>query len=108
MIYLYINNNEVLADCEPYRSEYNKTVSNEEWQASNYSAYIEDGEIILGYKDTRSYAQKRAAEYPNYEEYLDAQVKINSNDEVLIAQGQTQLAQYYIDCLTIKNKYPKS
>lgn len=54
-----------------------------------------------------SYAEKRASEYPKYAEYLDAQVKINSENPELISQGQMQLDKYFADCLDVKNKYPK-
>lgn len=54
-----------------------------------------------------TYAEKRAAEYPPMTEYLDAQVKINSGVEELMAEGQEQLSIYYADCLEIKAKYPK-
>lgn len=54
-----------------------------------------------------TYAQKRAAEYPDMAEYLDAMVKINSGDETLAQAGQTQLATYVADCLAVKAKYPK-
>lgn len=65
--------------------------------------YVEEYvEPILGY------AEKRAAEYPDMAEYLDAQVKINSGDMELVAEGQEQLSAYYADCLEIKAKYPKT
>lgn len=54
-----------------------------------------------------SYAEKRAAEYPPKEEYLDAQVKINSGNPQLAAEGQAQLQDYYEACLAVKDKYPK-
>ena len=47
--------------------------------------------------DTRTYAQKRAAEYPPMTDYLDGVVK---ND-------QTQIDKYIADCLAVKDKYPK-
>lgn len=55
----------------------------------------------------KSYAEKRAAEYPPITEYLDAIVKINSGDETLIADGQKQLNFYYQACLEVKARYPK-
>lgn len=53
------------------------------------------------------YQELRAAEYPDFREYLDAQVKINSGDETLITVGQTQLEAYYQACLSVKAQYPK-
>ncbi len=55
----------------------------------------------------KSYAEKRAAEYPPMAEYLDAIVKINSRDETLVADGQAQLDFYYQACLSVKARYPK-
>ena len=54
-----------------------------------------------------SYQELRAAEYPDCRDYLDAQVKINSGNEEMAAEGQAQLETYYEKCLTVKNKYPK-
>lgn len=54
-----------------------------------------------------SYQELRAKSYPDFKEYLDAMVKINSDDAILIAEGQTQLQKYYDDCLIVKNTYPK-
>jgi len=48
--------------------------------------------------DNRSYAEKRAAEYPDYRDYLDAIVK---GDDV-------QKQKYIDDCLAVKAKYPKN
>jgi len=47
--------------------------------------------------DTRTYAEKRQAEYPPVEDYMDAVVK-----------GDEAQKQAYIDaCLAVKAKYPK-
>jgi hypothetical protein len=44
-----------------------------------------------------TYAQKRAAEYPPFTDYLDG-----------IAKGdQAQIDKYIADCLAVKTKYPK-
>ena len=53
------------------------------------------------------YRSKRAAEYPDFREYLDAVVKISSEDETMAAAGKTQLQTYCRLCLEIKQKYPK-
>jgi hypothetical protein len=46
---------------------------------------------------TLTYAQKRAAEYPPFTDYLDG-----------IAKGdQAQIDKYIADCLAVKTKYPK-
>lgn len=79
--------------------------------------YRDDGAVINQfYVDTYvapplppepTYAEKRAAEYPPIADYLDAQVKINSGDEILITQGNAQLQTYFQRCLSVKAKYPK-
>ena len=74
--------------------------------------YVETAELIVRSWEVietpePSYSEKRAAEYPPVEEYLDAMVKINSGDEQLIADGQAQLDSYYQACLAVKARYPK-
>lgn len=54
-----------------------------------------------------TYQELRAAAYPDIREYLDAQVKINSGNETLVAEGQSQLEDYYQACLAVKAQYPK-
>ncbi len=54
-----------------------------------------------------TYAEKRSAEYPDLREYLDAQVKINSGNKELQAEGYEQFDKYIKDCLAVKAKYPK-
>ena len=44
-----------------------------------------------------TYAQKRAAEYPPYTDYLDGVVKTD----------QAQIDKYIADCQVVKAKYPK-
>ncbi len=43
------------------------------------------------------YFEKRAAEYPDFKEYLDGVVK----------GDQAQIDKYITDCLAVKAKYPK-
>lgn len=54
-----------------------------------------------------TYADLRARNYPDPREFLDAQVKINSGDAELIAEGQKQLDAYVTGCLEVKTIYPK-
>jgi hypothetical protein len=68
---------------------------------------IKDLEIIQNQNNT-AYIDLRRQAYPAIESYLDAMVKINSDDESLIAEGQQQLTDYYAACLAVKNLYPKS
>ena len=71
-----------------------------------YTDAVEEGWIWTGKsflppiepEDTRTYAEKRAAEYPPIADYMDAIVK-----------GDDVQKQAYIDaCLAVKAKYPKS
>lgn len=64
-------------------------------------------EISEHFKDHRTYHEKRASAYPDYREFLDAQVKISSDNPDLQIAGQQQLQKYVQDCLNIKNQYPK-
>jgi len=45
----------------------------------------------------KTYAEKRAAEYPSMTDYLDGVVK----------GDQAQIDKYIADCLAVKAKYPK-
>ncbi|HLD91606.1 MAG TPA: hypothetical protein VI911_11465 [Patescibacteria group bacterium] len=65
-----------------------------------------DLEIVQNQNNT-AYIDLRRKAYPEIESYLDAMVKINSGDEILIAEGQQQLADYYTACLAVKSLYPK-
>lgn len=65
-------------------------------------------EVTAYFSQFNNYITKRIAEYPDYREFLDAQVKINSGDAELVAEGQQQLEKYTQSCLEIKNKYPKA
>jgi hypothetical protein len=55
-----------------------------------------------------NYAQLRSWSYPEYTEFLDAQVKINSGDIILQGEGKYQLDYYFANCLNAKIKFPKS
>lgn len=54
-----------------------------------------------------SYKSLRANEYPNFSEFIDAQVKLNSNIAPLVLEGRVQLEEYITNCLNVKAKYPK-
>jgi hypothetical protein len=47
--------------------------------------------------DANAYKQQRAAEYPDFKEYLDGVVK----------GDQAQIDKYIADCQAVKLKYPK-
>lgn len=84
----------------------------EEMIAPVKSYVEEENKIVCVWKETYvkpvlTYAEKRAAEYPDIREYLDAQVKINSEDKELQVEGYAQFDKYVKDCLAVKAKYPK-
>ena len=56
-----------------------------------------DEALVAAWVDPMEYARKRAAEYPNANDYLDAVVK----------GDQAQMDKYVADCLAVKAKYPK-
>lgn len=53
------------------------------------------------------YQELRRRSYPDYRDFLDAQVKINSGDPELVAMGETQQQAYIQACLEVKTQYPK-
>jgi hypothetical protein len=56
-----------------------------------------DLSAIQSYANANAYKEKRAAEYPDFKDYLDGIVK-----------GDQAQMQAYIDaCNAVKNKYPK-
>jgi hypothetical protein len=62
------------------------------------SVQITDEEAeTLRPKTELTYAQKRAAEYPPYTDYLDGIAKAD----------QAQIDKYIADCQAVKAKYPK-
>lgn len=52
---------------------------------------------VAAFNASISYAEKRAAEYPDFRDYLDGIVK----------GDQTQIDAYVAACLAVKAKYPK-
>lgn len=78
-----------------------------------------DKKIVYGYDNKRyfetevplppepDYEEKRLLAYPDFRDYLDAQVKLNSSDPLLQTLGQQQLEKYVADCLAVKEQYPK-
>lgn len=96
-----------------------RSTPNEKVAASLGLKLTTEREIVYGFDGKRyfkgeeaaapetPYTQLRAAEYPPMADYLDAQVKLNSGDEALIAEGQAQLDAYVAACMAVKSKYPK-
>ncbi len=54
-----------------------------------------------------NYVILRKLAYPNLAEKADAEVKLKSGDPDLVTEGTAQLAQYYVDCLAVKARFPK-
>ena len=57
--------------------------------------------------NSETYQTKRAALYPPYQDYIDAQVKMASSDLVMQAAGAFQLNDYVNKCLAVKLQFPK-
>ena len=49
----------------------------------------------------------RNSTYPPLEDFIDAQVKLKSNDPADVSKGQTQLKNYYNQCQAVKARFPK-
>lgn len=64
-------------------------------------------EIAEHLRDKRTYAEKRADAYPDFRDYLDAQVKLNSEDSELQEEGRCQMETYLSECLSVKERFPK-
>lgn len=58
-------------------------------------------------QDAIAYRDKRAAEYPLIQDFIDAQVKKASSDPVIKQEGVQQETLYIAACAAIKAKYPK-
>ncbi len=65
---------------------------------------IKETAVFMSY----DYAEKRARSYPDFRNLLDAEVKINSGNEALAAEGLEQKQAYIKACLSVKAAYPKS
>jgi len=57
-----------------------------------------DMNVVNAWVDLNAYKAKRAAEYPDFRDYLDGIVK----------GDQTQIAAYVAACQAVKTKYPKA
>ena len=63
----------------------------------NGNPVIYDEASVQALVDSEAYKEKRAAEYPDFRDYLDGVVK----------GDQAQVQKYIDDCLAVKAKYPK-
>ena len=66
-------------------------------------------DVLIKTRDDLShpYTVKRAAAYPPYQDYIDAQVKMASSDPVMQSAGALQLNDYVNKCLAVKLQFPK-
>ena len=64
---------------------------------ANNNVVVYDTEAVQKYVDDHAYIAKRAAEYPNVLDYIDAVVK----------GDQEQIDAYIAACQAVKTKYPK-
>lgn len=84
------------------------------------SGFIYSGDLIPGdreatgeevneyIKKIHAYPLKRMAAYPDFRDFIDAEVKIHSGNAELAAEGQQQLAGYIEACLAVKARFPKN
>ena len=89
----FLKNKEKYSDCEGSYSFYFEEEEDKIIEKASYSPY--------------DYSFLRQKAYPSVADLCDALVKLNSNDENLKAEGQTQLDAYVQNCLGVKQKYPK-
>lgn len=70
-------------------------------QAENEAKAKAEYEASLTYKD------KRAQAYPPLQDLADGIVKQHSDDPIIKAEGDAQIAEYAAKCLAIKASIPK-
>jgi hypothetical protein len=76
---------------------YNKAIAGEYGDIAEYQEPTPTDSATLALFATEAYKRNRAAEYPDFKDYLDGIVK-----------GDTAQVQAYIDaCNAVKTKYPK-
>ncbi len=61
---------------------------------------------ILAWK-INNYIKLREWAYPDKSEYIDAQVKLNSDIPALVSEGAQQMSDYVQVCLNVKARFPK-
>jgi hypothetical protein len=66
-----------------------------------------DEKLLAETTPSSKYAEFRQAEYPNLLDFIDAQVKKQSEDTSVQAEGVIQEATYLDACNAVKLKYPK-
>lgn len=73
---------------------------------SEFTGFTEQSDIDNWRK--AHYLELRGWAYPDFKNYLDAQVKLSSSDETLHQEGQAQLNAYFALCFGVKDRFPKS
>lgn len=76
--------------------------------SEEYINWIATGGIAQPYVATAiNYRDRRAAEYPPMNDYIDGMVKQSSSDPAIVAEGNAQVAAYFAACLAVKSRIPK-
>lgn len=78
--------------------------------------YADDHPVAVSYKEALeveveanlSYQERRKREYPSIYDFIDAQVKKNSDIQAERDAGQDQEIAYLQECINVKRKYPKA
>jgi hypothetical protein len=65
------------------------------------------GMVDVSIWKVENYGYLRQCFYPPREDYLDAQVKLNSKDPADVSKGTSQLQNYYDQCLSVKVRFQK-
>lgn len=65
------------------------------------------GRVNIQIWKRENYAYLRKRFYPDVEDFIDAQVKLNSKDPTDVSKGQSQLQNYYDQCLAVKARFQK-
>jgi len=79
---------------ELYTTEYPHDVSG----VNMPPTHVENHHVVQGL---------RKGDYPDMGEYLDAKVKQQSNDPIMVMEGKQQEADYVKACLATKAKHPR-
>jgi hypothetical protein len=66
-----------------------------------------EGKVDINKFKKDNYDLFRKKFYPNYIEFVDANVKLSSEIESVRKEGEKQLGDYYSKCLEVKNRFPK-
>ena len=65
------------------------------------------GKVDVQQWKKENYRVLRNRHYPSVFDFIDAQVKLNSNDSLLVTEGQAEMQKYASNCLAVKTRFPK-